>query len=52
MTTATPAANPTDYAAPTTPGPGVPLYRMPLVWVAVLIPAAFLFALFFLTPSL
>ena len=51
MTTATPPALPTDYAAPTTPGPTTPLYRMPLVWVAVLIPAGFVFFLF-LTPSL
>ena len=41
-----------DYATPTTPGPSRPLYRMPLVWVAVGIPAAFVFYLFFLTPSL
>jgi hypothetical protein len=28
------------------------LHRMPLVWVAAAVPAAFLFYLFFLTPSL
>ena len=42
----------TDYARPTTSGPGLRLHRMPLVWVAVLIPAGFVFFLFFLTPSL
>jgi hypothetical protein len=52
MTTATPPAAPTDYAAPTTPKPGVPLHRMPLVWVAVLVPAAFVVFLTLLTPSL
>jgi hypothetical protein len=41
-----------DYARPTTPGPGLRLHRMPLVWAAVLIPAGFVFFLFFLTPSL
>jgi hypothetical protein len=34
------------------PARGLRLHRMPLVWVAVLVPAAFLFFLFFLTPSL
>jgi hypothetical protein len=52
MTTATPPIVPANHAAPTTPGRGVPLHRMPLVWVAVLIPAAFVFYLAFLTPSL
>jgi len=52
MTTTQAAVTPTDYAGPTTPRTGVPLYRMPLVWVAVGIPAAFVFFLFFLTPSL
>ena len=51
MTTATPTVATAD-AAPAAPGPGVPLYRMPLVWVAALVPAAFLFYLFFLTPPL
>ena len=55
MTTVT-TATPTDYAVPTTPGPGEPLYRtlarMPLVWVAVLVPGAFIVFLTFLTPSL
>ena len=52
MTTATPPTIPADAVAPTTPGPGLALHRMPLVWVAVLVPAAFLFYLAFLTPSL
>jgi len=43
---------PTDLARPKSPRPGVPLHRMPLVWVAALVPAAFVFYLFFLTPSL
>ena len=51
MTTASPPVIPIDCAGPSTPGP-TPLYRMPLVWVAVLIPAGFVFFLFFLTPSL
>lgn len=34
------------------PAQSTPLYRMPLVWVAVLTPAAFVLYLFFLTPSL
>ena len=41
-----------DYAAPTTPGPGKGLFRMPLVWVAILIPAGFVLAVTFLMPSL
>jgi hypothetical protein len=41
-----------DYAAPTTRGPSRPLHRMPLVWAAVGIPAAFVLFLTFLTPSL
>ena len=52
MTTTPAAVTPTDYAGPNTPRASVPLYRMPLVWVAVGIPAAFVFFLFFLTPSL
>jgi hypothetical protein len=53
MTTTTAAALiQTDYAGPGTPRPATPLYRMPLVWVAVGVPAAFVFFLFFLTPSL
>jgi hypothetical protein len=41
-----------DYASPTTPKPGRPLHRMPLVWLAVGVPAAFVLLLTFLTPSL
>ena len=41
-----------DYASPTTPKTGRPLHRMPLVWLAVGVPAAFVFFLTFLTPSL
>ena len=52
MTTTQAAVIPTEYAGPHTPRPSVPLYRMPLVWVAVGVPAAFVFFLFFLTPSL
>jgi hypothetical protein len=32
--------------------PGLRLHRVPLVWVAVGVPAAFVFWLFFLAPSL
>ena len=39
-------------AAPESGGPGLRLYRMPLVWVAVGVPALFLFYLAFLSPSL
>ena len=34
------------------PAPGLGLHRMPLVWVAVGVPALFLFYLAFLSPSL
>lgn len=51
MTTTTPEA-PVQYAGPSTPGPGLRLHRMPLVRVAVLVPAAFVLWLTFLTPSL
>jgi hypothetical protein len=39
-----------DYAKGAPPGLG--LHRMPLVWVAVGVPAAFVFWLFFLVPPL
>ena len=55
-TTTTTPATALDPTTPSIPAPGVPpwkvLSRMPLVWVAVLVPAAFLFYLFFLTPPL
>ena len=57
MTTAASATTPVlaDYAGPATPGP-VPLWRvllrMPLVWVAVLVPGGFIFFLTLMTPSL
>ena len=41
-----------DYAAPEPGDRGFRLHRMPLVWVAVGVPALFLFYLAFLTPSL
>ena len=34
------------------PAPGKPLSRMPLLWVAVLVPAAFVFVLSVMLPSL
>ena len=40
-----------DYALPQ-PAQGLGLHRMPLVWVAVGVPALFLFYLAFLSPSL
>ena len=40
-----------DYASPTTRG-SRPLHRVPLVWAGVGVPAAFVFFLTFLTPSL
>ena len=40
-----------DHAPPQT-APGLGLHRMPLVWVAVGVPALFLFYLAFLSPSL
>ena len=40
-----------DYAA-AAPAQGLGLHRMPLVWVAVGVPAAFVVLLTFLTPSL
>ena len=52
MTSATTPPLEPGFARPATPGLGLPLYRMPLVWVAVLVPGAFLFFLFFLSPSL
>ena len=51
MITTTPDAC-AGIAPPSTAAPGLPLYRMPLAWAAVLVPAAFLFWLFFLTPPL
>ena len=51
MTTTTPEA-PVQYASPSTPAPGLRLHRMPLVWVAVLVPSAFVLGLTFLMPSL
>jgi len=41
-----------DYASPATRGPSRPLHRMPLVWLVVGVPAAFVLFLTFLTPSL
>ena len=38
--------------APPQRAPGLGLHRMPLVWVAVGLPALFLFYLAFLTPPL
>jgi hypothetical protein len=53
VTTAPDAAGALDYAPAPSGGAGrLRLHRMPLVWVAVAVPAAFLFALFFLMPSL
>jgi hypothetical protein len=47
-----PASNPLIPSDAPAADAGLRLRRMPLVWVAVLVPAAFLFYLFFLTPSL
>jgi hypothetical protein len=49
--TTTPSAI-ADYASPTTPRPGRPLHRVPIVWLAVGVPALFVFGLSVMLPSL
>lgn len=52
MTTRTAPQVPAGRVGESQAAQSLPLYRMPLVWVAVLVPAGFLFWLFFLTPPL